>query len=154
MRIGGASTVRGEDERIPVIGVGDVEEPGAGVLGRERERGHPRLAARTVRLDEVADVQERAVQQAIVRDHPDRAALLCDVEIGAGARRLGQVDGVLEFGDALRATYFAPSVRPSSAVRPTIAAPTATSPAMTVSIRRRLRAGMVERARSTLSPLS
>ncbi len=81
------------------VGVVDVEGARVGVLGVEGDREQPLLAAAG---DQVAQVEEDARLAAVDRDPLDPAALLDHVEVvGVAARRLGDVDRLVEVADSV-----------------------------------------------------
>jgi hypothetical protein len=98
----GAALIGDHANRSPVVGVGDVEEPAGGVVGREGDREQALLVPLAIRLDLAADVEERARPQAIVGEDPHGAVLLDDEELRVGPRGLGHVHRLLEATDPLQ----------------------------------------------------
>jgi hypothetical protein len=83
-----------------LVGVVDVEQPALRVVGRERHRQQPLLAARR---DQLADVQERLAQRLAAADHLDLPGLLDNEEPARVAGRRGDVDRRVERPDFLQA---------------------------------------------------
>ena len=87
---------------VPAVVVGDVEASRPAVVGWEGDRGHSWISSRPVVLDQPVDVEERTRHQVVVRDDPDRAAFLHDVELRVLPGRLGEVDGLAQLCDSLQ----------------------------------------------------
>src|SRR4051794_18642388 len=82
---------------LVAVGVVDVEQPAAGVVGREC---HGQQALLPARGDQRADVEERAGHRAPVAHHADRAGLLDDEQPVRVARGRREEDGGVEAADA------------------------------------------------------
>ena len=100
-RVRGAAAVACHHQPVPVVGIGDVELAGAGVVGREGDRGHAAVGAAAALLDQVRDLEEGPGEESVRGQHPHGPLPLHDVELRAGPGRLGQIDGLLEPGEAI-----------------------------------------------------
>ena len=77
----GAAAVAGDHQLVPMIGVGDVEEPGLRVVRREGDGGHAAVRAAAGLLDQVRDLEKRPGEEPIRGQDPDGPLPLHDVEL-------------------------------------------------------------------------